>query len=433
MAPGSLPIDDPWFSIAPSSLLRVAVKVAAWVAGKPGSGPSPEKLAGGAGGDELLAGAEDVDADRRARRRRSRSPARPRRCGPGRARRRGSRAARTSAPGRRPSPRRRRAVKTSASSPPSAAAIAATAATSRCTKTSSASAAAGGLELAPCPPEPPSAEQARLEVQRAVELVDARARARAAGRASAPGSTEPERVAIGTPSSGREAHRRVDRAAVEDRRDRAAAAEVADDEPRHRATRSAHDCDGEPVEAEAAHAPLLAPARGQRVRRRPRPGSSRGRPCRRPRPAARPGAPARASSIPRSAGALCSGASASSSAICARTLGVDQRPARGSARRRGRRGGRPPRRRAPRRATRPASRLVAVDEMELQARRAGVDDEDGQTQSRTARVVLAVLARVRAGARAARPPSPAAAARRGRRARARGRSRPSRGGSGRGR
>ena len=118
------------------------------------------------------------------------------------------------------------------------------------------------------------------------------------------------------------------------------------------------------------------------------------------------------------------------------------RPARGSARRRGRRGARPrrssPGRRLERR--RPCRRVVVGDhERELEARRARVDDEDGSrrqpghAQSRIAGIVLAVLARVGAGAQP-RVDHLLAQVRRARRpGRARGRSRPSRGGSGRGR
>ena len=53
----------------------------------------------------------------------------------------------------------------------------------------------------------------------------------------------------------REAHRRVDRAAVEHGCDRAASAEVADDEPLAPRTCSAAHCDGEAVEPVAANAP----------------------------------------------------------------------------------------------------------------------------------------------------------------------------------
>ena len=127
-----------------------------------------------------------------------------------------------------------------------------------------------------------------------------------------------------------EAHRRVDRAPVAHGRHRAAAAEVADHEPpdAHLLGRPLHR---EPVEPVAADAPLVAPARRERVRRRllghraverrvedgdvrhvrehlhrlvdrverlPRRGAARGRPPRRARPVTAPstttGSPKRA-------------------------------------------------------------------------------------------------------------------------------------------
>ena len=81
---------------------------------------------------------------------------------------------------------------------------------------------------------------------------------------SAPGSTDPERVDIGTPSSGVKPMRRVNGAAVEHRRHGAATAEVADDQAAHRDLlgRPLH---GEPVEAVAPDPPPVPPRLRDRV------------------------------------------------------------------------------------------------------------------------------------------------------------------------
>ena len=120
-----------------------------------------------------------------------------------------------------------------------------------------------------------------------------------------------------------EAHRRVDRAAVADRGHRAAAAEVADDEAR-RAREHLGALDGplhgEPVEAVAADAPVLAPAARDGVGRRLRRGIVAWKAVSKTATCGTPGsARAAAARSPSSAGALCSGAIASSSWIASRT------------------------------------------------------------------------------------------------------------------
>ena len=104
-----------------------------------------------------------------------------------------------------------------------------------------------------------------------------------------------------------EAHRRVDRAPVAHGRDRAAAAEVADDEPRHAHLLGA-PLHRQAVEAVAADAPV-APALRHARTSPPRRESSRGRPCRRPRRAGRPAARA-APPRSRAAPARCAAARA---------------------------------------------------------------------------------------------------------------------------
>ena len=59
----------------------------------------------------------------------------------------------------------------------------------------------------------------------------ARSSTRSASHSTAPGSSEPERVAMTRPSSGREPHRGDDAAAVEGGAERVAATEVGDDDP----------------------------------------------------------------------------------------------------------------------------------------------------------------------------------------------------------
>ena len=246
-------------------------------------------------------------------------------------------------------------------------------------------------------------------------------------------------MAIGTPSSG------VKPIVVSTERPSSTAV-TEQPPPRWQTTSRGHG-------ARARAAPLRPRARGSRSggpptprasapaarRSTPRPGSWRGRPCRRPRRAARPGSARVASSIPRSAGALCSGASASSSAIAlAHLASIDDRlaearaavddavPDRVDAAEPSHRATRP--RRRSRRRRRACS---------FEARRPGVDDEDGfssgQAQSRISGS-SSPCSRVYARAREPRVDHLLAQVRGAvGRARARGRSRPSRGGSGRGR
>ncbi len=113
---------------------------------------------------------------------------------------------------------------------------------------------------------PPSADEPRLLLERAVELVDGKAvlaqdveeRARVDGARACRHGHALERA---------EPHRRVDRAAVEHGCHRASSTEVADDESRrpHALGGPGH---GETVEAVAADAPLVAPAGGDGVRAR---------------------------------------------------------------------------------------------------------------------------------------------------------------------
>ena len=205
-------------------------------------------------------------------------------------------------------------------------------------------------------------------------------------------------MAIGTPSSG------VKPIVVSIERPSSTAV-TEQPPPRWQATiRAASSCDddrlhGDPVEPVAAHAPV-APALRDRVRRGLAGESSSGTPCRRPRRAARPGRAARASRIARRAGVLWSGAMRDSSSIASSTSIVDQH-----------------RLRVPRPSVHDAmtdsvrrreavhgSRLFALDEAELQARRARVDREDGAQRVSTARPSRARTARPRR-APASRPGS----------------------------
>ena len=164
--------------------------------------------------------------------------------------------------------------------------------------------------------EPAERREPRLVLESGVEVVDAQAvlaeevdeRSRVDGARAGGHRHALERG---------EAHRRVDRAPVEHGGHRAAAAQVADDDPRGVELRDDR-LHGDPVEPVAAHAPVAPAPAGSRTST-PRWGSSRGTPCRRPRRAARPGARARASRIARSAGALWSGAMRDSSSIASST------------------------------------------------------------------------------------------------------------------
>ena len=266
-------------------------------------------------------------------------------------------------------------------------------------------------------PEPPAAQQV-------------------AGRSA--GSSEPERVAIGTPSSGLKpmvvSTERPSRTA----RHRAAAAEMADDEalgraparrptaPRGRGSRSG-GCATAPASARAPR------------RRTPPPGIvawnsvSKTATC-----GARE---RRARIVDRSEGRrVVQRRELGQRAQLARAPRRRAAPAPGSARRRGRRGG-PPRRRRRGLVERVElqARSPVVDGRELEARRAGVDDEDAAhrlTRATSSRRRQGGPRRARAcghGSSGARPACPGAGARRSLRGRARDRSRPSRGGSDRGR
>ena len=99
------------------------------------------------------------------------------------------------------------AVKRRPSIPPAAAAIAATAPATRCSKTAYASSAAGSPAAAAasssrvvCDPSPrPSIPDSRLSMWSSSSTPTCPSRSR---KMSAPGSTDPERVFMGTPSSG---------------------------------------------------------------------------------------------------------------------------------------------------------------------------------------------------------------------------------------
>ena len=113
-----------------------------------------------------------------------------------------------------------------------------------------------------------------------------------------PGSRSPARVPITRPSSGRQPHRRVDRAAAPDRRRGRAVAEVQHDQRRavRRRVEQPRGLGGDvlvadPVRAVPAGPPRARAATGPR-RTSPRPAAGRRRTrCRRPRPAAGPGTP----------------------------------------------------------------------------------------------------------------------------------------------
>ena len=250
---------------------------------------------------------------------------------------------------------------------------------------------------------------------------------------SRPGSTLPERVAITRPSSGVKPIVVSTRAPVAHGGQRRAGAEVAGDDPQpgrgqRRARRGARV--REAVESVAPERPALAPRGGDRVgaRGRREPGVEGGVEARhRRQPRARRRAP-RASAA--SDFGWCSGASAVSSLAGRARPSSSITAARGSARRRARPGGRPRRRRRARRAPRPSvasppapgracasSSSPSPSSAQLEAARAGVDDEDPHPASvrpaaRSSRGPPAGRRRARACTRAragARRPSPGAA------------------------
>ena len=217
---------------------------------------------------------------RRARARRCRRRRRRRRCAPRRPRRRGTRgpsaaAARTAA-ARSPTP----PVKTSASSPPSAAAIAAIAGAQAVDVDVEREPGAVVARRAPSTSRmsavPASAEQARLVLER--RRPSRRRRSPRARAATAAGRGRRARARRHhEPLERREAHRRVDRARRRAPRASEAPAprwQVDDARVAPPASSSRAPPRGvgvrEPVEAVAAHAPALAPRRRQRVGRRGR-------------------------------------------------------------------------------------------------------------------------------------------------------------------
>ena len=273
------------------------------------------------------------------------------------------------------------------------------------------------------------------------ELVARDSRPRSSSHSSRPGSTLPERVAITSPSSGVKpivvSTERPSRIAHSDapaprwqltsRRPAARRAEQLGRAPGDPGVREA-------VEAVAADAPALAPRRGQRVGRRGRAAASRGRRCRSTRPPARRAARA-VTGVERGERLRL---------VQRRQRRVSSRSARLDARRRSRTGAREAlaavddpvadrvgvaqavverarrarRRRSRRRARRarapPSVVVAAPSSAQLEAARAGVDDEDAQRAvlERAARRrvrpgpvahlgrVVAVLARVGAVAQA---------------------------------
>ena len=118
---------------------------------------------------------------------------------------------------------------------------------------------------------------------------------------SSPGSTLPERVAITSPSSGVKPIVVSTRAAVGDRAQRRARAEVAADDPQARraerraarGTRCATHAWERPWKPKRRRPQRSRSCPRQRVGRRPRPGASRGTRCRSTRPRAATGAAGR--------------------------------------------------------------------------------------------------------------------------------------------
>ncbi len=233
-----------------------------------------------------------------------------------------------------------------------------------------------------------------------------------------------------------EPHRRVDRAAGADGSDRAAAAEMADDEPLG-PQRAGDPLDGEPVEAVATDPPGLAPTLRDGVRRRF--GRNRRvesgvedrhvRHIRQLRPRAREGDERGPVVQRRERGELLEPPQhvvVGEHRLDEARAAVDDPVA-------GRLGPHAVE------AVEPPRAAVLVDEVELQAGRAGIDDEDvahGISASRPNRECPGGPRRTRGSRRAsadARRRAPGAGARRRRRAPAPGRSRRARGGNGRGR
>ena len=229
-------------------------------------------------------------------------------------------------------------------------------------------------------------------------------------------SIDPERVAIGTPSSGLKpivvSTERPSRTAVTEQ-----------PPPRwqttSRGTRtcSAAHCTERPWKPKRRmpHRRATGPAARTSTPRPDRRGETR---CRTRRRAGRRGSARLASSIAATPARLCSGASSASSVECGRDLGVDDDRLAEARACRGRRDGRPHRRRRPRSKESIGREIVRlVDDRELEARRAGVDDEDRLTRraARPSRESPGRPRRARActrGRAAARPPSPGGAARR---------------------
>ena len=284
------------------------------------------------------------------------------------------------------------------------------------------------------------AEQAGLVLERVLELVRRRSRRAAAGRGALRGRPSPERVAIGTPSSG------LKPIVVSTERPSSTAV-TEQPPPRWQTTRRG--------DGHLLGRPLRPRGRGSRSGGSPTPRASAAA----PRRSRASGGIVAWKAVSKTATCGTSGQRRRASSIAAeRRRVVQRRELRRAPRARGAtpssistgsRKRAPPwttrcatastsrgaslERRRPARRARPSSttRELRLVEPALTTRTSHA--QYGQVQSRISGIVLAVLARVRAGARAARRPSPGAGAPRGRRARARGRSRRSRGGSGRGR
>ena len=222
-------------------------------------------------------------------------------------------------------------------------------------KTSRASRASGELgclELLDSPGDPREAEQAGLVFERVLELCEPEP----AGAQEVQHDLRVDRAgagAIGTPSSGLKPIVVSTERPSQHGRDRAAAAEMADDEPWHRDLRG-RPLHGEAVEAVAADAPFLAPALRHCVD-----DASSGivawKAVSKTATCGTPGSARRACSIAASAG-RCGAARAREARPARRSPRRRSATARGSADRRARRGGRRRRHRAGRpRSPRPES------------------------------------------------------------------------------
>ena len=232
--------------------------------------------------------------------------------------------------------------------------------------------------------------------------------ASSAGGIPACSSSHSTRPGIDAPGAGRhhqplerrEAHRRVDRAAVEDGGQRRAGAEVAGHEAQA-VGRAAEQLGRAPrrvrvrqaVEPVAAQVPALAPLRRAARRSRRRPAASRGTPCRSRR---RPGRPAARRVTTSSAasdfgwwsGARSVSARSRATTAASMTTGLENcgaavddpvadrvdRPEAADRRRRPRR--RRSTRAAPAGPPRPTTASSRVEHAQLEAARAGVDDQD---------------------------------------------------------